>query len=304
MAANTLNILKPSVNDLTARIFMRAAKLEFEERTCGGADEPGAPRRRTRPPDADARGGGVAGGTLGESCAIMQYLYNKRGLEEFYPTDPGKRAMILIGTFYPLLTRATYPTLGFPQYPGEVATSDADDEMKSPGAAGRRAALAEPLDVSPVLPGGQAVHRRRPALDRRHSPLGDARVPERDRLRLPGLGDGVHGRDGGRPSARPTRARGRRARLHRLREALEPGASSRWSARGHGPGHSAASPPRRRRGRRASPARPRRRRGDTLERPAACLGQLGGMMQPGGWGRRGGGRSPRSTSCVSASLID
>ena len=42
----------------------------------------------------------------------MQYLCNKHGLEQFYPTDPGERAMIdsamfyLIGTFYPLLARA------------------------------------------------------------------------------------------------------------------------------------------------------------------------------------------------------
>ena len=31
MAANTLNILTPSVNNLTARIFVRAAGLDFEE---------------------------------------------------------------------------------------------------------------------------------------------------------------------------------------------------------------------------------------------------------------------------------
>jgi hypothetical protein len=31
MAANTLNILKPSVNNLSARIFVRAAGLDFEE---------------------------------------------------------------------------------------------------------------------------------------------------------------------------------------------------------------------------------------------------------------------------------
>ena len=37
----------------------------------------------------------------------------------------------LIGTFYPLVARATYPTLGFPQYPGEAATSDADDDVKA-----------------------------------------------------------------------------------------------------------------------------------------------------------------------------
>ena len=31
MATHTLNILKPSVNNLTVRIFVRAAGLDFEE---------------------------------------------------------------------------------------------------------------------------------------------------------------------------------------------------------------------------------------------------------------------------------
>jgi glutathione S-transferase len=53
----------------------------------------------------------------------------------------------LIGTFYPLLTRATYPVLGFPQYPGEVATSEADDDMKAKAQKDAEAALAEPLDA-------------------------------------------------------------------------------------------------------------------------------------------------------------
>jgi glutathione S-transferase len=53
----------------------------------------------------------------------------------------------LIGTFYPLLARATYPTLAFGQYPGEVATSEADDAMKAKAAKDAEAALAEPLEV-------------------------------------------------------------------------------------------------------------------------------------------------------------
>ena len=59
----------------------------------------------------------------------MQYLCNKHDLDQFYPKDPAERAMVdsamfyLIGTLYPLVARATYPTLGFPQYAGEVATS-------------------------------------------------------------------------------------------------------------------------------------------------------------------------------------
>jgi glutathione S-transferase len=81
----------------------------------------------------------------------MQYLCNKHGLDRFYPTDPGERAMVdsamfyLIGTLYPLVARATYPTLGFPQYAGEVATSEADDAMKAKAQKDAEDAIAEPL---------------------------------------------------------------------------------------------------------------------------------------------------------------
>jgi glutathione S-transferase len=96
---------------------------------------------------------GLPRGALGESCAIMAYLCNKHGLDQFYPRDPAERAMVdnamfyLIGTLYPLLARATYPALGFAQYPGEVATSGADETMKAKARADAEAALAEPLDV-------------------------------------------------------------------------------------------------------------------------------------------------------------
>ncbi len=66
---------------------------------------------------------------------------------------PGERAMVdsamfyLIGTVYPLLARATYPKLGFPQYPGEAATSDADEAIKAQAQQDAEAALAEPLDA-------------------------------------------------------------------------------------------------------------------------------------------------------------
>ena len=83
----------------------------------------------------------------------MAYLCNKHGLDRFYPTEAGRRAMVdnamfyLIGTLYPLVARATYPVLGFPQYAGEVATSEADDEMKAKAQQDAIAALADPLDV-------------------------------------------------------------------------------------------------------------------------------------------------------------
>src|ERR687887_2714848 len=109
MAEYTLNILTPSVNNLTVRIFMRAAGLDFEEVDVWG---------QTTSPEYIAKypahltpmieAAGLPKGALGESCAIMAYLCNKHGLDRFYPTDPARRAMIdnanfyLIGTFYPL----------------------------------------------------------------------------------------------------------------------------------------------------------------------------------------------------------
>jgi glutathione S-transferase len=154
MAANTLNILTPSVNNLTVRIFVRAAGLDFEEvDVWGKTTEPEYLAKYPAHLTPMLEEEGLPRGYLGESCAIMAYLCNKHGLDRFYPTDPGQRAMVdnamfyLIGTFYPLLARATYPTLGFAQYPGEVATSEADDEMKAKAAKDAEAALAEPLDV-------------------------------------------------------------------------------------------------------------------------------------------------------------
>ncbi len=154
MATNTLNILKPSVNNLTVRIFVRAAGLEFEELDVWGKTlEPEYTSKYPVHLTPMLEEEGLPKGALGESCAIMAYLCNKHGLDRFYPTDPGQRAMVdnamfyLIGTFYPLLTRATYPTLGFAQYPGEVGTSDADDELKARAQKDAEAALAEPLDA-------------------------------------------------------------------------------------------------------------------------------------------------------------
>jgi glutathione S-transferase len=154
MAANSLSILPPSVNNLCVRIFVRAAGLDFDETNVWG---------QTTTPEFLAKDpahltplleeDGLPRGSLWESCAIMAYLCERHGLEQFYPTDPGQRAMqnsamfYLTGTFYPLLTRATYPTLGFPQYPGEVGTSDADDDAKARAAKEAEAALAEPLEA-------------------------------------------------------------------------------------------------------------------------------------------------------------
>jgi glutathione S-transferase len=154
MAAYKLNILKPSVNNLTVRIFVRAAGLDFEELDVWG---------KTRTPEFLAKDpahltpmleeADLPRGSLWESCAIMKYLCRKHGLRQFYPEDAGEQAMIdsamfyLIGTLYPLVARATYPTLAFPQYPGEVGPSEAGDELKAQAQKDAAEAIAEPLDV-------------------------------------------------------------------------------------------------------------------------------------------------------------
>lgn len=150
----TLNVLKPSVNNMTVRVFLRAAGLEFAEEDVYG---------KTRDPDFLAKcpahmtplleAEGLPKGALWESCAIMQYLCNRDGLTQFYPSEPAARAMAdsamfyITGTLYPLVARATYPKLGFPPYPGEVAASEASDADKEAARKAAEDAIAEPLEA-------------------------------------------------------------------------------------------------------------------------------------------------------------
>ena len=154
MPALKLNIIKPSVNNMAARVFARAADLDFAEHDVFG---------QTRSEEFLARNPAhltpmlecaeLSKGALWESSAIMQYLCNKHGLEQFYPKDPERRATIdsalfyLVGTLYPYVARATYPKLNFPQYPGEVGHSDADAAGKETAHQAAADAIAEPLEV-------------------------------------------------------------------------------------------------------------------------------------------------------------
>lgn len=150
-----LHMLPPSVNNLTVRVFMRAAGLPFNEENAWG---------KTRTPEFMAKVPAHLTpaiehkehprGAMWESCAIMMYLANKHGLEALYPTDPGRRALVdsanfyLTGTLYPLVARSTYPRLGFPCYPGEVAhAEDTTAEQKAAARKSAEAAVAEPLEV-------------------------------------------------------------------------------------------------------------------------------------------------------------
>src|SRR6202521_4008873 len=154
MDSMKLNVLKPSVNNMAVRVFVRAANLEFTEDDVYG---------KTRTTEFLAKNpahmtpmletGELPKGGMWESCAIMQYLCNKHEITKFYPKPAEQSAVIdsamfyLIGTLYPLVARATYPALGFPQYPGEVGASDADTTAKQAAQKAAIAAIAEPLDV-------------------------------------------------------------------------------------------------------------------------------------------------------------
>lgn len=154
MSAIKLHVIKPSVNNMSVRVFVRAAKLDFTEDDAYG---------KTRSAEFTAKNPSfltpmvetdhLPKGVLWESCAIMQYLCNKHGLSSFYPSDPAHRAMVdsamfyVVGTLYPYVARATYPALNFPQYPGEVGASDASPEAKATAQKAAADAIAQPLNV-------------------------------------------------------------------------------------------------------------------------------------------------------------
>ena len=229
MSAIKLHVIKPSVNNMTARVFIRAAKLDFTEDDVYG---------KTRSPEFSARNPahltpmmeapGLPKGVMWESCAIMQYLCNKHHLDKFYPTEPEKRAMVdsamfyIVGTLYPYIVRSTYGALGFPQYPGEVGASDATAAEKEKAQKAAVGAVGETLAaLHKFFLDGQDLHRRRSPVDRRHPPGGEPRIPQGHRLPLSRMGEDLHGR--GRQGAR-RRLRGAgegRRRLHRLCEGAE-----------------------------------------------------------------------------------
>ena len=168
MAVLQLNIIKPSVNNMTVRVFLRAAGLDFTENDVFG---------QTRSPEFLAKDPAhltpmieaedLPNGTLWESCAIMQYLCNKHGLDKLYPRDPEARAMTdsamfyLIGTFYPLSGAGHLSRARLPAVPGRSRRDRRRCGQEGRGAEGfrrrtRRAARSVPL----VLYGRKTLHRR------------------------------------------------------------------------------------------------------------------------------------------------
>jgi glutathione S-transferase len=149
-----LNMLPPSVNNMSVRVFVRAAGLPYEEENVWGQTQSDeytskVPSGLTPSVETD----GLPKGALWESCAVMMFLASREGLDDLYPTDLSKRAMVDSANFYtmsilyPLVARATYPRLSFAGYPGEVATSEAPEEDKETARKAAEAAIPRILEV-------------------------------------------------------------------------------------------------------------------------------------------------------------
>jgi len=154
--AMKLNMLPPSVNNMSVRVFVRAAGILVEEENVWGqtqeAEYLGKYPPGLTPTIEDSE---LPKGVLGESCAVMMYLSTREGRDDLYPTDLKDRAMVDAANFYtlsilyPVLTRATYPRLQYPGYPGEVATAEVDDTVKEAARKSAEDALPRILDTYP-----------------------------------------------------------------------------------------------------------------------------------------------------------
>jgi glutathione S-transferase len=156
--AMKLNMLPPSVNNMSVRVFVRAAGIPVEEENVWG--KTGEEEYLAKYPPGltpTIESDELPKGVLGESCAVMMYLATREGRDDLYPTDLKQRAMVDAANFYtlsilyPVLTRATYPRLQYSGYPGEVSTSDASDEAKEAARKSAEDALPRILDVFPAF---------------------------------------------------------------------------------------------------------------------------------------------------------
>jgi glutathione S-transferase len=152
--AMKLNMLPPSVNNMSVRVFVRAIGLPYDEENVWGQTQQ-EPYLSKYPagltPTIESEE--LPKGVLGESCAVMMYLASREGRDDLYPTDLGRRAMVDAANFYtmsilyPLAARATYPRLSFAGYPGEVASTEAPDEDKEAARKAAEDAIPRILDT-------------------------------------------------------------------------------------------------------------------------------------------------------------
>jgi glutathione S-transferase len=151
-----LNMLPPSVNNMSVRVFVRAAGLPFDEENVWGQTQ--SPEYLSKCPSGltpSVETDDLPKGLLWESCAVMMFLASREGRSDLYPTELERRAMVDSANFYtmsmlyPLVARASYPRLAFGGYAGEVSTSAASDEEKETARKAAEEAIARILDVYP-----------------------------------------------------------------------------------------------------------------------------------------------------------
>ena len=183
-----MHVLKPSVNNLTARIFVRAAGLDCEEIDAWGkTGDARVPGHEPRAPDADDRGGRPAArralGELRDHAVPLQQaragpvLSHRPGRAR-----DGRQRDVLPRSARSIRcsTRATYPALGFPQYPGRGRRPRTPTTRRRRPRSRRRSTRSPSRSTCTARSSSTAgVHRRRPPVDRRHPPGGVARVPAR-----------------------------------------------------------------------------------------------------------------------------
>ena len=190
--AMKLNMLPPSVNNMSVRVFVRAAGIPVEEENVWGqTQERGVPGRSTRPGSRRrSRRTSCRRASSAKSRAVMMYLATREGRDDLYPSDPKKRAMVdaanfyTLSIFYPLMARATYPRLGFAGLSGRGLDLGRVRRAEGGGAQVRGGLAAEdPRRLPGVLGHGHRLHRGRGhADDRRYQARCHARSSPRPRI--------------------------------------------------------------------------------------------------------------------------
>jgi glutathione S-transferase len=100
MADNTLSIPKPSVNNSQPGCRPGCGARLRRDRYVGQQGTPDFLKKAPADLTPLLEEEGLPKGSLWESCAIMQYLCNKHGLDRLYPTDPAERTMTDSAMFY------------------------------------------------------------------------------------------------------------------------------------------------------------------------------------------------------------